>query len=64
MEYTEFLRERRRRMASVRWFELAPVQCRSEADPKEAKRQHLRDFLANIMETDRGELSSLIKHAQ
>jgi hypothetical protein len=35
-----------------------------EADPKEAKRQHLRDFLANIMETDRAELSSLIKQAQ
>jgi hypothetical protein len=35
-----------------------------EADPKEAKRQHLRDFLSNIMESDRSELSSLIKQAQ
>jgi hypothetical protein len=35
-----------------------------EADPKEAKRQHLRDFLSNIMETDRAELSSLIAQVQ
>ena len=42
----------------------APEDSPKEADPKEAKRQHLRDFVANIMETDRDGLSLLIQQAQ
>jgi hypothetical protein len=35
-----------------------------EDDPKEAKRQHLRDCIAQMMQSDRCELPSLIDQAQ